>query len=798
MKDIQLKVIAGALLHDVGKLCHRNGASGTHSQSGCEFLKTAIGITDEAVLNCVRYHHADVLKSAKLQSDDPAYIVYIADNIAAAADRREASSPQAGFDRSKPLASVFNLLNQNHGCMNFAGMLLDGSDSSINYPSERNTVIPQEFYSQAIAKLTTTLRALQWSEPWINSLLTTLESVASFVPSSTSNNEVADISLYDHSKITAAVASCIQQYLDGEHDLRGRLFGHAEDFYKEEAFLLHSLDISGIQKFIYTITSAGALKSLRARSFYLEILMEHVIDEILSRLSLSRANLLYSGGGHCYMLLPNTKQVKDDIKQAECEINSWFIDNFDVALYIASGSVECSALDLENKPNGSFSELYRKVSAAISESKSKRYSPDELKRLNSKPHNGTRECVICHRTGKLDSESRCATCASLVNLSSGIIKNDFFVILDENSRILDSHGHIGLPFGAALACADESFAKKCIQDPSYRRLYSKNAAYTGSFVATHLWVGDYSAKDLNEYASSAGGIERIGVLRADVDNLGSTFAFGFRSRSLDGKVIDKYATLSRTATLSRLLSLFFKKNINSILENGKSQSLSGGGRRNVSIIYSGGDDVFLAGSWNDVIDSFIDIRESFRKFSQGTLSISGGIGIYPAKYPISSMAVETEELVECSKELDGKDGITLFEPGEAFKWDEFSSKVLGEKFSTIKTFFHGQALDESQHQFGLAFLYRLLGLIRGRGGNKREPLNAARLAYLLSRMEPKKDAPAREKEHYSAFADAIYGWYLSSNDSDRNELITATYLYDYIMRGEGCAESNAFNPITEA
>ena len=174
-----------------------------------------------------------------MDRSDPAYIVYIADKIAAAADRRDSETQAGGFDAKKPLASVFNLLNGNKGAMNFAGTLLEGSDDSINYPSSENTTIPQGFYSKALSKLTQTLKALQWTEPWLNSLLTSLESVASFVPSSTSNKEVADISLYDHVKITAAVASCIQQYLEGEQDLRGRLLEGAEDFYREKAFMLH-------------------------------------------------------------------------------------------------------------------------------------------------------------------------------------------------------------------------------------------------------------------------------------------------------------------------------------------------------------------------------------------------------------------------------------------------------------------------------------------------------------------------------------------------------------------------------
>ena len=51
------------------------------------------------------------------------------------------------------------------------------------------------------------------------------------------------------------------------------------------------------------------------------------------------------------------------------------------------------------------------------------------------------------------------------------------------------------------------------------------------------------------------------ILRADVDNLGTTFVYGFQRP--DGS--HKYVTLSRTATLSRQLSLFFKCYINSLL-----------------------------------------------------------------------------------------------------------------------------------------------------------------------------------------------------------------------------------------
>ena len=40
-----------------------------------------------------------------------------------------------------------------------------------------------------------------------------------------------------------------------------------KNFMTDRLFLLCSLDISGIQNFIYTITSQNALRTLRARSF---------------------------------------------------------------------------------------------------------------------------------------------------------------------------------------------------------------------------------------------------------------------------------------------------------------------------------------------------------------------------------------------------------------------------------------------------------------------------------------------------------------------------------------------------
>jgi CRISPR-associated protein Csm1 len=356
MTDAEVKLVIGALLHDIGKVIYRQGDDKRkHSRSGYDFLKEEIQIEDEEILNSVLYHHADMLKGGKLPENSLAYIVYIADNIASAADRRQKESEDTGFEISMPLQSVFNILNGNLQDMYYKPKTLDIADD-INYPGKEKIKFDEHFYTKVKRNLSDNLKGLDFSQEYVNSLLEVMEANLSYVPSSTAKNEMADISLYDHVKLTAAIASCIYGYIQENHisDFKTYLFKNAQQFYKENVFLMYSMDISGIQEFIYTITSENALKTLRARSFYLEIMMEHIIDELLQNLHLSRANLIYSGGGHCYILAPNTESCKTTIEKYTEELNRWLLDTFQISLYVADGYAECSANTLKNVPDGRY------------------------------------------------------------------------------------------------------------------------------------------------------------------------------------------------------------------------------------------------------------------------------------------------------------------------------------------------------------------------------------------------------------------------------------------------------------
>lgn len=775
MDEMQYQIVMGGLLHDIGKVVYRAGDGRSHPESGCEFLREA-GITDEAILQQVRFHHAKELRNAALPQNSLAYITYIADNIASAADRRESETPGYGFSREVALDSIFNRLNGNAGTCKYTPKLLT---EEMNYPTNKPGAYDKQFYVQCLCSLRENLRGICLNDQYLHSLLELLEANLTYVPSSTTLKETADISLFDHCKLTAAIGNCILRYLVERHitDYRDALLKSEKLFYTQQVFLLYSMDLSGIQDFIYTITSDGALRALRARSFYLELLTEHLVDTILHRVGLSRANCIYTGGGHAYLLLANTESVREQIERFEADTNTWLLQTFGIALYLAGGYAACSANDLKNEPDGSYREIFRQVSTKISTHKLHRYSAAQISALGAAAQQaGLRECTLCHRTDQLTDEGKCVICAGLEAFSREIQSKPFFAV----TRTYTQTTHLPLPDGAFLSAETESgLLARMKRDAGYLRSYAKNDFYTGQQIASKLWVGDYQNGDsFHALAGETNGIRRLAVMRADIDNLGQAFVRGFESTQYG----QRYVTLSRTAAFSRSLSLFFKRHINRILTQG-SYFLKDSDKeaRAATIVYSGGDDVFVIGAWDDMIGFAIDLYDNLSMFSQGTLTISAGIGIYPEKYPVAAMARQTGRLEECSKAHPGKNAVTLFDEGNTYAWPDFIERVLEEKYVLIRDFFNFFKPTDS---YGKSFLYRLLELMRGHG----EKMNLARYAYLLARMQPDERASIEQKTLYQEFSRKMYEWML--DDTQRRQAITAIYIYVYTMREGGDTDEN--------
>ena len=771
-----IKVACCGLLYKIGKLINT------------EALKDVI--VDEEILDAILHSNESISAcNHLLPSNSLAYLIKMADRIITRSELRLYKDTDVRQESdntvnpSIPLYSVFNKLNRSKTSSYYH---LTPMTEKINYPDDKpGYVLTTYDYEALTERLSTELAGISCNEKSINTLLSILETNLSFLPSNTYHMDTADIPLYDYCKLTAAIASCIHVYLNYHNRMNySKEFVDDNNFNTEKVFLMFSGDFSGIQSFIYNIVSDGALKSLRSRSFFLELIMEHIVDEILEASGVTRANLIYSGGGHCYILLPNTKEVIERIESLLKFVNKWIRKAFGTRLYFAYGYTECSANDLMNLPyeDAPYEQIFLRLSRLVSQRKMHRYTVSELLELNTPSIcDGERECKICGTEDHLVNEDNiCHWCYNFEKLSQKLIQDNLVLLITDKS--ISDLSYFKLPsLSGETFCyfVNESEADKLINEIDIKRIYTKNKTYSNLPNSTRLYMGDYLFDTRIEKLIGEQEIQKIAVLRGDVDNLGQAFISGFTRQSADPKIRNQYNTLSRTAVFSRQMSLFFKYHLNYLLAGneetfnipiGNEQSL----RKRVVTVYSGGDDVFLIGNIKDILETAILIQDAFSRYTCNTLNISLGLGMYPTKYPIYRSAIETEELETLAKKNDGKNSISLFSLDEkhTYKLNIFKSHVIEEKLSQLLKFFE---YNKGSHERGTSFLYQLMEYIKG----SEDRINIARYAYLLARLEP----GSNDKEYhqlYKDFSKLMYDWIL--NPQDRYELLTAIYIYIYLTR----------------
>ena len=127
------------------------------------------------------------------------------------------------------------------------------------------------------------------------------------------------------------------------------------------------------------------------------------------------------------------------------------------------GYAKCSANMLMNHPEGSYSEIFRTVSAMISRKKLHRYDAEKLRMLNldqTKDH--TRECRVCHRSDRLTEGDKCSFCAAIESMSAQLLKKSFFVV----SKGRTEKG-LSLPFDCSMRIMNRENVIDEMKKPDY-------------------------------------------------------------------------------------------------------------------------------------------------------------------------------------------------------------------------------------------------------------------------------------------------------------------------------------------
>ena len=863
-------LVKGALLHDIGKVVYRSGkVSEDAATAGATFLRSYT--QQEEIVQCAQYHHKKQLESVNVCDDSFVYLVHEAIQLTSGDDYHEFEEGNPtdiqSFDSTLPLTSVFYtfagkksesprsyelcsfdlMKDMNYPIEAKKNTKIDKKNSKIHKgcPTDESSIASRQAYVNLYDTLKQSFDAKSIDAMTVNELLQTYENITSYVPVDIMRQKRSDVSLYMHSKLTAAIATSLKLYYDdqGVYNYKESCFTEAEENRNQEAFMMISADISGIQDFIYTVPSKGALKSLRGRSVYLEIFLESVIDSLLEELNLTRCNIIYSGGGHFYILAPNTERAKKVVADTQDSVNTWLLEHVGTKLYIAMGTASCCGRDLRN--GKMLHKLFADARRNADNSKMTRYNEVSLQDLfnpNSslntvrvgdrecsichtssvdlQPY-GDRECSICHTSSvelQLYGDRRtfaCSMCDSLFKLGEGLVQK-----CDVLLGIAHPHEELEAMYSIPIYDKDQMFLyiipqvqmEKFRDTVNWKRLYLINATSTGTYVANRLWLADYVARkentsvyEFSELAKLCGdedvGVERLGVLRADVDNLGAAFINGFINDK--SKHTYKFNTFSRYADLSRALSMFFKVGVNQIVAGASGSDINeryhlwddfGEKKGHIHVIYSGGDDLFLLGPWDELLEVGIDIRNRLQEFSDGKVTISAGLGIFAPSFPIIKMAEITGELESTAKDMPMKDSIALFgfstmnmgnvpECQHVYTWDDLINSVIQDKFKFFQKVFaiSRQGIDEDKEglPFSRTAIYRIMELLEEIVNSNSDTIYNARLLYTLARMEPIHGTDT-QKKIYQEFVSSMYGWITTKKTA--KEALTAFYILVYSLR----------------
>jgi CRISPR-associated protein Csm1 len=488
----------------------------------------------------------------------------------------------------------------------------------------------------------------------------------------------SDVSLFDHLRMTAAIAEGLYRY----HDTHGDWEKLDDDNLSKWSLVCG--DFSGIQSFIYRLTQKGAAKSLRGRSLYVQLFCDAAAQFIIRKLDLYPTALIYSSGGKFYLLIATDQQ--EPLRKIVNAINKWLLTEFLGDVFLGVGFADLTGEDLKHHR---LNDKWKDANESLQQDRLKRFAflleaaEKEAKTFFEPQKTTTNSEHFCKTCGRDDEDVRlrkkededtgetrhlCTQCNNLESLGKQLADAQYLLwVWGEDRNHLKGFGKPTLQFDGldGLDCnlyvlkqyqKLETFANASLPNTLLERINNPDCldgnplGYRCGFRFIGKWntqktylVTDPKTKKESQdwrfdaFTQEAKNIKQLGVLRMDVDNLGSVFIQGL-----------KRPTLSRMATLSRQLNLFFAGYLNKLLEIFP----------RTQIIYSGGDDLFLIGSWDELPCVAWQIRQEFAEYCANNphFTLSGGMVMVKATYPISIAAQEAGDAEKRAKELEYHEG----------------------------------------------------------------------------------------------------------------------------------------------
>jgi len=593
-------------------------------------------------------------------------------------------------------------------------------------------------FAEALAQIPASHRS---SLPlWLDHFDSCWQTYTHSIPSATAFGTKPEVSLYDHSKAVTAIATALWRY---HHDRQDDADSAAKAMrlradWDEPKLLLVQADFFGIQNFIFTRggdSTKKAAKLLRGRSFYVSLITECAALLVLEKLHLPPTSQIMNAAGKFLIVAPNTEETITALKQIQADLNDWFLRHSygQSGLGLAWQAACCN--DFVNTRTGKgFTELMKRLHKKLERSK---YAHFDL--CGENPASAVfsdylasfkNEYGVCQLNDKAPAAGKdkiSALAQDHIHVGEWLVKQQRLLISRErisglNSLEIDLFGYVVHftegegqtgKFGAEVNRGNirRAFDFSPPVENKHHALWNGYArrnisGYIPYFKDAAEWdQGKYqkceiNAEELNVYEPKTlnhlacedlwlneqgqwQGINALAVLKGDIDNLGSLFQKGLQQ-----------PTFAKMSALSRQVNNFFSVYLPYLCQTKYP---------NTYIVFAGGDDFFLLGSWQQLMKLANELQQQFAEYvaHNAQIHFSAGLTVTKPKIPIHQLATMSEEALEQAKHYPGKNAVTCF--GQTVSWDDFA----------VLTNQRYQHLDELRHAFAFStgYIYSLLRLV---------------------------------------------------------------------------------------
>lgn len=626
---------------------------------------------------------------------------------------------------------------------------------------------------------------------WLDHFDSLWLTISSAIPAATAFGIKPEVSLYDHSKATAALATALWRW---HSDSGTETVAALRGGWAESKFLLVQGDFFGIQDFIFAEggqTQKHAHKLLRGRSFQVSLLAECAALKLLEALELPSTSQIVNAAGKFLIVAPNTESARAAVARSRKELNAWCLEHTygEIGVGLATTAASC-----DDFAAGRFGELTKRLFEALDAAKHQRFDlceGDATAAFDGFLDAFDNTLGVCEINGKhpADPKASARRGYSLSRLADDQIR--IGEELTKRARILVARDAstlnvLGLDyFGYRLAFVPDAEASgkygELARGRQVVRVWDFDApeadgtlwrGYARRFVNSYVpvWVDDdltlkadgkydrlrpdhigeaevgkiktlhvlavEDGRDLHGAQKYQGEIALVTV-KGDIDNLGALFQQGLEK-----------PTFAKMASLSRQVNAFFALWLPWFCEHGK--DTNGVARfRNTYTVFAGGDDFFLIGPWESTLALATVLREKFAAFvTNDGITFSAGMLMTQPQTPVRQLARGTERALDAAKRFEKhgrkKNAATLW--GRSVDWADWQA-LMGERRAAL------EALMESAESHGAEFstglTYSLLQLAdRAESQRPEDAIWRSQLHYRLTRFfrdRVRGDDDARER-----------------------------------------------------